>query len=62
MRQAVYLNRESGSLAIEVEDEWPEGMLSPELKSPWPQSEHAPKADLRRAHAFAKFTSFADGQ
>jgi len=46
MGQAVYLDRDTGGLAKEIEHERPKRMLFAELQSPWPQTKHSPEPDL----------------
>jgi hypothetical protein len=43
---SIHFNCETSGLAEEIEDERPERMLAPELKSLWTQSQHSPEPDL----------------
>jgi hypothetical protein len=56
VRHSIDLDCKPSCLAEEVQNEWTERMLSPELKAIRTQLQYAPKPDFRRAPPFAQLT------
>ena len=57
---SVHLDRDGGSLAVEIEHERAKWMLPPEFQSSGAQPEYSPQPDFSRAHAFAMLTCSVD--